>query len=145
MLPIFQYIEENIIGGDTRFVGPYGEKKGIFKLYTNIYFGNIKQIIFTTICYNPFASLAALRVQVRCRTVSEGFLRKTNLATSYHRLDKIFSSMPLQLCMLSYFILFYFIFFFGGGFNFKDLYTGPFTIWNGIHSSGTFIHIPVAL
>lgn len=29
MLPIFEFIEENIIGGNTRFVGPYGEKKGI--------------------------------------------------------------------------------------------------------------------
>lgn len=29
MLPILDFIEENIIGGNTRFVGPYGEKKGI--------------------------------------------------------------------------------------------------------------------
>ena len=48
MLPIFEYIEENIIGGDTRFVGPYGEKKGMRKLYTNICFGNIKQFFYYT-------------------------------------------------------------------------------------------------
>ncbi|XP_078347514.1 putative cysteine desulfurase isoform X1 [Oculina patagonica] len=34
MLPIFEFIEENIIGGNTRFVGPYGEKKVIYCDYT---------------------------------------------------------------------------------------------------------------
>lgn len=29
MLPILDFIEENIIGANTRFAGPYGEKKGI--------------------------------------------------------------------------------------------------------------------
>ena len=28
MLPILEFIEENVVGGDTRIVGPYGEKKG---------------------------------------------------------------------------------------------------------------------
>lgn len=36
MLPILDFIEENIIGGNTRFVGPYGEKKGIWH-YIHIY------------------------------------------------------------------------------------------------------------
>lgn len=34
MLPILDFIEENIIGGNTRFVGPYGEKKVIYCDYT---------------------------------------------------------------------------------------------------------------
>jgi len=29
MFPILDFIEDNIIGGNTRFKGPYGEKKGI--------------------------------------------------------------------------------------------------------------------
>ena len=28
MLSIFDFIEENVIGGNTKFEGPYGDKKG---------------------------------------------------------------------------------------------------------------------
>ena len=28
MLPILDFIEDNVVGGDTKFVGPYGTKKG---------------------------------------------------------------------------------------------------------------------
>ncbi|KAM7426256.1 hypothetical protein ABFA07_022429 [Porites harrisoni] len=34
MLPILEFIEENVVGGDTRIVGPYGEKKVIYCDYT---------------------------------------------------------------------------------------------------------------
>lgn len=29
MLPILEFIDENIIGGKTRFEGPYGERRGM--------------------------------------------------------------------------------------------------------------------
>lgn len=28
MLPILEFIDENVIGGKTKFEGPYGEKRG---------------------------------------------------------------------------------------------------------------------
>ncbi|XP_068761466.1 probable cysteine desulfurase isoform X1 [Montipora capricornis] len=34
MLPILEYIEENVVGGNTRFHGPYGEKRVIYCDYT---------------------------------------------------------------------------------------------------------------
>lgn len=36
MLPILEFIDENVIGGKTRFEGPYGERRGTTVVNTDI-------------------------------------------------------------------------------------------------------------
>lgn len=31
MLPIFEFIDENVIGGKTSFEGPYGQRRGMLR------------------------------------------------------------------------------------------------------------------
>ena len=35
MLPILEFIDENVIGGKTRFEGPYGERRGMSRHATH--------------------------------------------------------------------------------------------------------------
>lgn len=51
MLPFLEFIDENVIGGKTRFEGPYGERRGMTKVNIHRYHSSARLVnIFIISC-----------------------------------------------------------------------------------------------